>query len=144
MASSGHLWKGQVGGPDDPLWHAIERLSFDSPGAEFGFVARLARDHLWSDDFAARAVAEYRRFLYLAATGDEMMTPSDIVDEVWHLHLSYTRSYWDDLCGSILRRPLHHDPTPGGEMADAVYRLAYAATLARYRDTFLHTAPPDI
>jgi hypothetical protein len=126
------------------MWYDIQRLSFDTPGAEFTFAERLARDHLWSQKFADRTIEEYRRFLYLAATADEMVTPSDFVDEVWHLHLSYTRSYWDDLCGAVLKRPLHHDPTSGGKVADQVYRNAYAYTLDQYRTVFGYSPPKDI
>ncbi len=135
---------GPIGRPDDAMWYDIQRLSFDTPGAEFTFAERLARDHLWSQRFADRTIEEYRRFIYLAATADEMVTPSDFVDEVWHLHLSYTRSYWIDLCDATLKRPLHHDPTPGGKVADQVYRNAYAYTLDLYRTVFGHSPPQDI
>lgn len=131
-------------GPDDSLWTAIRSFPLDDPEADLSFTRRLARDHLWTDDFAARVVAEYRRFLYLMATGTETVTPSEAVDEAWHLHLSYTRSYWDELCGRIVGRPLHHDPTRGGEDERDRFRAAYALTLSRYRDTFRAPAPADI
>ena len=75
---------------------------------------RLARDNGWTFEFAERVVEEYRRFAFLAKTAGHPVTPSDEVDQMWHLHLTYTRSYWDDFCGRVLEAPLHHDPTQGG------------------------------
>jgi hypothetical protein len=64
------------------------------------------------------------------------VTPSEVVDEVWHQHLIYSRDYWDRWCGEILQAPLHHDPTPGGPEAQAIYRRQYAETLALHERFF--------
>lgn len=122
----------------------IEALAIDSPGAALRFGARLARENGWPRSHAERVVREYRRFLFLAATAPHAVTPSDAVDQAWHLHLAYTRSYWDDLCGGILGRPLHHCPTAGGKAEDARYRGQYAATLAAYAEAFGEAPPADI
>jgi hypothetical protein len=71
------------------------------------------------------------------------MTPSEAVDQAWHLHLTYTRSYWEDLCGTVLEWPLHHGPTKGGPEGDRRYHEQYAATLEAYRLAF-GEPPPDI
>jgi hypothetical protein len=34
-----------------------------------------------------------------------IVTPSEQVDQVWHLHLTYTRSYWDEFCPNVLGQP---------------------------------------
>lgn len=127
----------------DPLWIAIRDFPLDAAAADFSFSQRLARDHLWTDAYAERVIAEYRRFLYLMARADKTVTPSADVDEAWHLHLSYTRSYWDGLC-RIVGRALHHDPTEGGPEESARFRDAYSTTLALYRSTFGTAAPWDI
>jgi hypothetical protein len=124
------------------LWERLQRFSPDDPGAAFRFSHRLARENGWKRDFAQRAIEEYKKFLYLACVGDRAATPSDIVDQVWHLHLTYTRSYWDDLCGEVLKRPLHHGPTKGGASEAVRYREQYAATLALYRAEFGYAPPP--
>lgn len=126
----------------DPLWQRIEAFDLDQPGAELDFSERLRRDHAWATGHGSLVVAEYRRFLYLLATSKEMLTPSEDVDEAWHLHMTYTRSYWDDLCAGVLVRPLHHTPTEGGPEEEARFRAAYARTLEHYSAVF-GSPPPD-
>ena len=70
--------------------------------------------------------------------------PSEDVDQAWHLHLTYTRSYWKRFCGDVLGRPLHHDPTRGGPAEARKHLAMYDRTLAAYREAFGHEPPPDI
>lgn len=123
------------------LWTKIEAFSVDAPGTRFRFVERLAHENGWSRAFAEGAFEEYKRFVYLACVGGREATPSDIVDQVWHLHLTFTRSYWTELCSGVLERPLHHNPTKGGKAEGARFREQYEATLALYRAEFGHDAP---
>ncbi|HET7886565.1 MAG TPA: hypothetical protein VFL62_10095 [Bradyrhizobium sp.] len=121
------------------LWQRIERHDFE-PDTPLNFTHRLARDHGWSLDEARGAVAAYRRFCFLALVSPTPVTPSEVVDEVWHQHLIYSRDYWDRWCGQTLRAQLHHDPTPGGAEAQALYRRQYAETLALHERFF---GPPS-
>jgi uncharacterized protein (TIGR04222 family) len=119
------------------LWQQIRDFSID-PNEPVGlsFAARLARENGWTRDFAERAIVEYKRFVFLAMAAGHPVCPSEQVDQVWHLHLTYTRSYWDKFCKELLGRPLHHDPTRGGP-AEAVKHIAmYRQTLASYRRLF--------
>lgn len=126
---------------DTALWNKLQALELDQADAAFRFSDRLARENGWSKDFARGAIGEYRRFVYMAATSPTQVTPSDIVDQVWHLHLTYTRSYWDDMCGGVLGWPLHHGPTKGGTAEDGKYRSQYDRTLALYREVFGEEPP---
>jgi hypothetical protein len=126
-----------------PLWRRIMTMRIEAKGAKLRFAARLARENGWSARHAAAVVEEYRRFLYLAATAGPV-TPSEDVDQAWHLHLSYTRHYWDVLCGAIIGAPLHHDPTEGGPAERVLYHGQYEGTLARYRTVFGAAPPCDI
>src|SRR5688572_29636615 len=90
------------------LWQNLRGFAFDPPGATFTFTQRLARENGWSDDYARRVVEEYRRFLFLASAAGHPVSPSEDVDQAWHLHLTYSRSYWEDLCGKVLGQALHH------------------------------------
>ena len=127
---------------DTALWQRLQSLNFDEADASLSFSARLARENGWSRSFALAAVEEYRRFVYLACTAGHEVTPSHAVDQVWHLHLVYTRHYWQTMCDEILRRPLHHGPTSGGKAENSRYRDSYAATLAAYTREFGTTPNP--
>ena len=128
----------------DELLVRLESFELDEPAAAFPFSARLARENGWSRGFARRVIAEYKRFVWLAMRAGHPVTPSEEVDEAWHLHLCYTRSYWDRMCGEILGKPLHHGPTEGGKMEDEKFAGWYARTLESYRSHFGEEPPADI
>ena len=122
----------------------LEGFEIDEPGATLPFSARLARENGWTLAFAGRVVQEYKRFLFLTAAAGHPVTPSEEVDQAWHLHMVYTRSYWDRLCGEVLGRPLHHGPTEGGAAENTKFRDWYARTLQSYRHHFGAEPPGDI
>jgi hypothetical protein len=126
------------------LYDRLVRFPIDDGEPAQRFEDRLAEEQRWSSDFARRTTAEYRRFLLLAATAAEPVTPSQIIDEAWHLHLTYTRSYWDRLCGEVLGKPLHHDPARGGPDEATKFRHQYDRTLAAYRTVFGEEPPADV
>lgn len=126
------------------LWARLEGFELDAQDAAFDFSARLSRENRWSSAHTARVIGEYKRFLALAMCAGHPVTPSVAVDEAWHLHLLYTRSYWDDLCGTVLGRKLHHEPTTGGPEEAARFEAQYASTLASYRRLFGMEPPADI
>jgi hypothetical protein len=118
---------------DVDLRARIEAFSPDEPGVALPFSARLARENGWTREHALAVTREYLRFVYLAMTAGHPVTPSRAVDEAWHLHLTCTRSYWEEMCGRVLGRPLHHDPTRGGAEEEAKFADWYARTLDSYR-----------
>lgn len=122
----------------------IETLAIGRTDATLSFEGRLAAENGWSGDFAARVTVEYRRFLALIAICDDQLTPSDAVDQAWHLHLTYTRDYWHGLCRDTIGRDIHHEPTSGGCEQREHYRARYAHTLERYNETFGDLPPSDI
>lgn len=125
------------------LWTKLSRYDIGYAEAALSFTDRLARDNNWSASFAARAVVEYKKFVYLAMTGDGPVTPSDEVDQVWHLHLVYTHDYWGEFT-QLLGAPLHHGPTPGGDKAMVGYQSFYAQTKARYEEEFGEPPAADL
>lgn len=128
---------------DLELWRRIQAHEFDKADVELPFSMRLAEENGWTDDFTQHAIREYRRFVFLACIADHEVTPSDEVDQVWHLHLAYTQDYWDRFCGEVLRRPLHHRPSEGGISEQIRYEANYLQTLALYQDTFAEPPPPE-
>jgi hypothetical protein len=130
--------------PDSELWHRIAAHPIGPADASLSFAARLARENRWSLAHAERVIGEYRRFCYLAVTAGHEVTPSDAVDQAWHLHLTYSRDYWLVFCPQVLGADLHHGPTAGGPAERDRFYHQYAATLAAYEDAFGVPPPRDI
>jgi hypothetical protein len=128
---------------DDPAWASLFSYSIGPDDAALSFADRLARENGWTAAHAARVIEEYKRFCYLAATAGHEVTPSDAVDQAWHLHLTYTRDYWERFCPQVLGRPLHHGPTAGGAAEGHRYFTQYAETLRSYERAF-GPPPADI
>jgi hypothetical protein len=126
---------------DPELRARIQAFTPDEPGVAFPFSSRLADENGWTREHALRVTREYLRFVYLAMTAGHPVTPSRAVDEAWHLHLTCTRSYWEEMCGRVLERPLHHDPTRGGAEEEAKFADWYARTLDSYRAAFGEEPP---
>lgn len=130
--------------PDHPVWAALFPYIVGPADAALPFSERLARDNGWTSAHAERVIAEYKRFCFLAATVDHQVTPSDAVDQAWHLHLTYSRDYWERFCPQILGRPLHHGPTAGGSTEQHRYFEQYAETLKSYEHAFGAPPPADL
>lgn len=126
------------------LWSQLESFHLDVPTHGLVFSERLARENAWTPSYTRRAIFEYKRFLFLAMTSSHVVCPSDAVDQVWHMHLTYTRSYWNDLCGELLGRPLHHGPTQGGSQEQVKHFQLYQRTLESYRHAFNAEPPSDL
>jgi hypothetical protein len=127
-----------------PVWAALSSYRIGPTDAALSFAERLARENGWSAARTARVMEEYRRFCFLAAIADHPVTPSDAVDQAWHLHLTYTRDYWERFCPDILGRALHHGPTAGGQGERHRFFAQYADTLASYEQAFGASPPADI
>ena len=128
----------------EDLWARIAAFEFDVGIVTFPFVQRLARENGWSLGYSVRVLREYRRFAFLAIAAGHPVTPSDQVDQAWHLHLLYTDSYWNRFCKLVLGRPLHHSPTTGGSIEEVKFHSWYAATIASYPRYFGNEPPADI
>ncbi|MEO8374707.1 MAG: hypothetical protein ABI471_05750 [Sphingomonas bacterium] len=130
--------------PSHPVWVALSNYSIGPKDAALPFAARLARENGWSADHAERVIAEYKKFCFLAVTGDAALTPSDAVEQAWHLHLTFSRDYWERFCPEVLGRPFHHEPVAGGGAERHRYFEQYAETLKRYEQMFGEAVPTDI
>ena len=129
--------------PDHPVWQALSSYKIGPDDVPLGFAQRLARENGWPELFAHRVIGEYKRFCFLAVTAGQDMTPSDEVDQAWHLHLTYSRDYWERFCPQVLGMPLHHGPTAGNPADRDRYVEQYAQTLKAYESVF-GPAPRDI
>ncbi|OQP53714.1 glycine-rich domain-containing protein [Niastella populi] len=126
------------------LWSAIQQFPLDDPNAEINFSRKLSAKQRWSPSYTAQVIEEYRKFLFLCCISPNGASPSQAVDEAWHLHLTYTQSYWTDLCKNTLKKDVHHHPSRGGDEEDHKHRDWYAETLSLYQSVFESPPPEDI
>ena len=126
------------------LWQRLAAYEIGPPDANLTFAARLARENRWTTDFAELVIREYKRFCYLAVAAGHEVTPSDAVDQAWHLHLTYSRDYWERFCPDVLGVPLHHGPTAGGQAERTRYYDQYARTLQSYEQHFGQPPPVEV
>ena len=98
---------------NDIVWKKISGLEFDNQNAELTFSKRLARENRWPHWYALDVIEEYRKFLYLLQKSQASRYPINEVDQVWHLHLTYSEFYWEDFAKGMPVKP-HHGPTRGG------------------------------
>ena len=125
------------------LLQRLEKFSPDSADAAFPFSSRLAKENQWSLAYSRRVITEYKRFAFLAVAAGHPVSPSEAVDQAWHLHLTYSQNYWKTFCPEVLQTPFHHNPTKGGADEQAKFADWYERTLESYR-TFFGEPPRDI
>lgn len=107
------------------------------------FSERLARENGWSQSDSERVIIEYKMFACLIVLTDDQLTPSDSIDQAWHLHLTYTRNYWIKW-SELLGKSIHHSPTSGGETEAEEFLTSYQRTLTEYQNAFRIRPPVDI
>lgn len=125
-------------------WSRIQDFLLDDPEADLSFSQRLARENGWTHAYAQQVTDEYRKFIFLACVSGTQITPSDPVDQAWHQHLTYTKSYWQDLCRDTLGRELHHNPTKGGVEEHKKFESCYTETFRLYEDKFGYAPPANV
>ncbi|MFN8288315.1 MAG: hypothetical protein U0V74_16280 [Chitinophagales bacterium] len=129
---------------NDPLWKRIADYKLDDPEAQIPFSSKLAEEQQWTAEFTQSAIGEYKRFVYLCLVSPNGASPSPIIDEVWHKHLTYTHNYWQDFCKNVLRKDLHHHPSKGGGKEKDKHRKWFNQTLELYNQVFGEQPPDEI
>eukprot|EP00004_Rigifila_ramosa_P028515 TRINITY_DN9704_c0_g1_i1.p1 TRINITY_DN9704_c0_g1~~TRINITY_DN9704_c0_g1_i1.p1 ORF type:complete len:426 (+),score=48.79 TRINITY_DN9704_c0_g1_i1:149-1279(+) len=88
---------------------------------------------------AESLIGEYKKFFFVMATQrpGQRATPSELVDQIWHLHMSSPRSY-SRLCTAAGSRNFHHEPlTPLSTSAERLSCSSqYKATRSLINDVF--------
>jgi hypothetical protein len=125
-------------------YRQIQQYSLDNSDAEFPFSKKLAKENNWTVEYTKRAIEEYKKFTFLAVVSGHPVSPSETVDRVWHLHLTYTQDYWEEFCLKILGKSLHHQPSYGGCQEQEKYSDWYIQTINSYQLLFGEIAPIDI
>jgi hypothetical protein len=117
---------------DRRLWHRLEGYSFHERPLTKSLVDRLVAETGHPVDVCYTLVEEYRRFMYLAGSSSESLSPSPIVDMVWRMHAEDENAYYNDFCPRILGRTIYPPefqgaPVPLQEDPDYVRTLEYYA-----------------
>src|SRR5215213_4394127 len=106
----------------------------------------LVPAHLWikvtaafgGEDASTKAFADKRtqKFIYLGAVSDFIVTPSKIIDQVWHEHLLFTKAY-RDFCSYVLGFSFDHNPEliPMTDQT-GTFNAQYLDTLELYKKEF--------
>lgn len=123
------------------LFNNILNYDLDGPFSEYTFSIRLASENNWTKIFTDKAILEYKKFMYLAATANAMVSPSEIVDIVWHQHLIFTQSY-KEFC-NILGKQIQHIPSTHNREEFEKFKQAKERTTQLYEAAF-GEQPSDI
>lgn len=126
------------------LWDKIQNFSLDDPDSSFPFSKKLAKENNWSLSFTTKAIEEYKKFIFLCCISPTGASPSEIVDEVWHMHLTYTDNYWNKFCRQTLGKEIHHHPSKGGYKEKRKHKNWYNETLQLYEEIFEINPPVEI
>lgn len=123
------------------LWNKVLVYDLDQPVSSYCFSIRLADENFWTRNFTQKAILEYKKFMYLAATSEFMVSPSPIIDKVWHEHLMFSKSY-QSFC-DLLGKNIQHVPSTLDPAQYQKFRSARERTKKLYLSTF-GEAPEDI
>lgn len=103
-------------GTDDRIAQGVTRMTLKQQvqaieNLDLTFVlAKLNKEKTLPFDLIDEAVREYRRFMILVAHGyNNMAMCSPDVDQVWHTHILFTKSY-ATFCQEVFGRFVHHQP----------------------------------
>ena len=125
------------------FWNKIDSFCIDDDKSSFPFSVRLQTENKWTYKFTFRVIQEYKKFIYLASISNKKVSPSKYIDEAWHLHLLYTKSYWEDFMSDTIGIKIHHEPSKGIE-EDSKFISIFNDTIHLYEKEFKSTPPIDI
>jgi hypothetical protein len=118
------------------LWDKVTAKFGGTDASTKAFAQKLAIKLGWKNNFAQWAIAEYKRFVYLGVTSDFIVTPSDIIDQVWHLHILFSKAY-RSFCSDVIKYDFDHTPeliASGSQTG--TFSAQYLDTLELYKREF--------
>lgn len=126
------------------LWDNITSVFGGIDASTKAFAAKIARKHNWQKEFALKAVGEYKKFVYLGVVSNFHVTPSKIIDVVWHEHLLFTKAY-REFCDTVIQYQFDHHPEllPAAEETGR-FTAQYLDTIELYALEFNAEPPEDI
>lgn len=125
------------------LYEKVSSYQLDDPDSFLPLSERVRRENGWSTGFTERVVKEYLRFAFLCTISPVSLTPSDEVDQMWHMHILYVKEY-ELFCKNFLGKTLYHGPTRGGDKEGQKFYDWYEHTKNFYQEVFDERPPEDI
>ena len=132
--------------------HLVPTHLWDEIAAKFGgqspftkaFAAKLSRKLNWEKKFALRAIWEYKKFIYLGVTSDFSVTPSKVIDQVWHEHILFSNGY-RKFCKEIIKYDFDHNPELVFVSSQTeAFQSQYFHTIELYKKEFGSDPPAEI
>lgn len=105
-------------------------------------IALLQADTGWKLSFTKCVLVEYERFLLLRSV-DDTLSPSFVIDTVWHLHILCTKQY-ADYCINTFGKFVHHNAYDMIRFTESEKKNRLANTLVAYNAVFGPTYDPFI
>jgi len=102
---------------------------------------KLEREYDWGEDKINHAIKIYKEWLVLQVFYEELsFAPSELIDELWHVHILDTRKYMND-CNAIKGEFIHHYPYFGitDQENEGVLEDGFALTKKLYMKHFGHS-----
>ncbi len=126
------------------LWDQITEVCGGGNASTKAFASKIARKAGWTNRFALKALSEYKKFVYLAVVSDFNVTPSKIIDQVWHEHLLFSKAY-RHFCSDVINYTLDHNPEliPITDQT-GIFKVQYMETIDLYKTEFGIDPPADI
>jgi len=91
------------------IWEKLHESFSGKDACTRAFADKISRKHSWTKNFSFKAITEYKKFVYLGVISDFNVTPSRIIDIVWHEHILFTNAY-NEFCDDIIEYRLEHFP----------------------------------
>lgn len=126
------------------MWDHVTAFFGGEDAATKAFAHKLSNKLNWETDFALWAIHEYKKFVYLGLISDFHVTPPQVIDQVWHEHILFTKGY-RDFCDNVIHYDFdHHPELMPHEEQTKVFKSQYQDTLALYKKEFNMDAPEEI
>jgi hypothetical protein len=126
------------------FWDMVRQNFGGANASTKAFASKIAGKHGWEKQFAMKAIFEYKKFVYLGVISDFTVTPSKIIDVVWHEHLLFTEAY-RDFCSTVIEHNFDHFPELIPNILQTKkFQQQYKQTLELYVAEFNIEAPESI
>jgi len=126
------------------MWEHIQSKFGIREASAKAFAHKLASKRGWGNAFAELAIREYKKFVYLGIISDFVVTPSLVIDQVWHQHLLFSKAY-RKFCQDVIQTDFDHNPElipMDGQTS--TFSAQYMDTLKLYKTEFGYEPPADI